>query len=1196
MSVPQRRALCIGIDEYPFLKPWEQLRGCVNDARLAADVLRTTFEFPAEQVRLLLNQEASREGILAAFDALVHETGEGDVVVVHYSGHGSWAWNDDGGAEDGKDETIMPWDSGRGSHPNLDILDNEIHLFLVALTQRTPHVTFVFDSCHSGGITREVGGGRARAVQGAARGDRQPPRVRPEAVARTRGAGGGGARSGPSGFMSGLGARYVLVAGCRNEEKSYEYPGDAGVDHGALSFHFYGALAAMSATTTYADVFERVYAAVTGANDRQHPQLEGAVDRVVFGVETIEPLRYLLISSRTEDEVVISGGAAHGVRAGSSWSVLVPGGRGEDEAVGAVEVTEVRATESMARIVEESIPGSSVEPAGRVVEIAHPWSDFRMPVHAVPGPGRSDARGALHTALEASPLLRPVEDPAAARVLVHLLEPEESAQPGAHRDAQQATLVDTQPTAHGDRQPPSSVASPPLAADAPPSIPGLAEPAWVALSQVGSLRMPPQPVREVERLVKNLERLARYQQVMTLENPDRGSELAGMVKVDLLRAPPAPPRARTDPASFVNAEPEVAGGSIAMEEGDRIAFRLHNNSGENLYVNAINLGLTGRVQRFYPNNTKGVLLAPGSFLIQGYFDLYIPDEFPYSDHGYGVREEEGTDIYKFIFTREPTNLSFLHQDAFDAGSGVLTRSAGQSALEFLARNAAFGTRDITFTSTESPASDWTVVDKVVSLRRRRSWSLAEEGATTRFDGITLISSGLSGSVTAHGWENRRVVAEQAADALDQALEAAGMLTSATLEIQAEAPRTRGAEPSLSLEVDDPGEGWGQVLLSADEAGVLRFHFGEEMGGATRSVGVEPPGRRLRYRLPGGVLPMEEAPRTRGLVGALGKKFVKVLVFHVGEAVVKAAGQSLASAWERNRVPYRVRSFTPENFAVPEAAELDSREWGRLQGGPALLLIHGTFSRTDRAFGGFDPSVVAELHARYQGRVFAFDHHTLSRTPAENIQQLLQWLPGGAPLELDVVAHSRGGLVARRLATAGDPRVRVRRVVFAGTPNGGTAMASPGHINQLLDVYANLLTFFPDNGVTDAMQGLLAVVQDVVLGMVDGLRGLTSMVPGNLDEQRLEGEGWAGRYFALASDFSPTQFGLKSFMSPLATQVFRGAGNDLVVPADSVWRGPEAWPFPLEPAAVELFGARDGVGHSGYFGNPRAVHRLMEWLG
>jgi len=1179
MSEPRRRALCIGIDEYPHLKPWEQLEGCVNDARLAAEVLRSTFGFPPEQVRLLVNAEASREGILAAFDRLVEETGEGDVVVVHYSGHGSWAWNEDGSEEDGKDETIMPWDSGRGAHPNLDILDDEVHLFLVALTQRTPHVTFIFDSCHSGGITREVTGSRARAVPGASRGDPLPPRVRPDVVNRTRGAGGGGTRSGPSGFMSGLGARYVLVAGCRNEEKAYEHRGEGGVVHGAMSFHFYGALTSISSATTYSDVFEGVYAAVTGANDKQHPQLEGAADRVVFGVETVEPLRYLLVSSRSGEEVVISGGAAHGVRPGSTWSIHPPGDRGEGEALGRVEVSEVRATESTARIVEEAEPGASIQPAGRAREEAHPWADFRMPVFPVPGAGHEEARGGLHAALEASPLLRPVATGEEARVVVHLLEPGDAAGGG-----EGGTF--------------SGAASPgaPPSADDTPSISGLAEPAWVSLSRVGSLRMPPQPVAEVERLVKNLERLARYQQVLALENPDRGSELAGRVKVELLRAPPAPPRARTDPASFVVAEPETAGGTITMEEGDRIAFRIHNNSGEDLYLNAINLGLTGRVQRFYPNNTRGVLLAPGPFLIRGYFDLYIPDDFPFADHRYGPRQEEGTDVYKFIFTREPTNLSFLHQDAFDAGAGVLTRSSGgESALEFLARNAAFGTRDITFTSTESAASDWTVVDKVVVLRRRRSTSLVEEGGEAELEGVTIHSSGLAGSITAHGWENRRVVAEQAADALDAALEAAGMQTAATLEIQAEAPRTRGAEPSLTFEVDDPGEGWGQLLLSADEAGVLRFHFGEATGVATRSVGAAAPGRRLRYTVPGAVLPMEEEPRTRGLVGALGKKFVKVLVFHAGEALIKAAGQSLAAAWERSRVPYRVRSFSPENFSTPEAPDLGAGEWSHLSGGPALLMVHGTFSRTDRAFGGFEPGVVRELHQRYQGRVFSFDHHTLSRTPSENIQRFLELLPGGEPLEVDVVAHSRGGLVARRLATAGDPRVRVRRVVFAGTPNGGTAMASPEHINRLLDVYANILTFFPDNGVTDAMQGLLAVVQDVVLGMMDGLRGLTSMVPGNQEEQRLEGEGWGGRYFALASDYAPTQFGLKTFMDPVVTRVFGGAGNDLVVPADSVWRGPEASPFPLEETAVQLFGAADGVGHSDYFGNPRAVTRLLEWL-
>jgi hypothetical protein len=1167
MSAPVRRALCIGIDEYPNLKPWEQLEGCVNDARLAADVLRTTFGFPAEQVRLLLNEEASREGILAAFDRLVDETGDGDVVVVHYSGHGSWAWDQDGDEEDGKDETLMPWDSGRGEHPNLDILDDEVHVFLVALTRKTPHVAFIFDSCHSGGITRDVTGSRARAVPGASKDDPLPPRVRPEAVARVRGSAGGGTRSGPSGFMSGLGARYVLIAGCRHQERSYEHRSEAGLAHGAMSFHFYGALTTITSGTTYADVFERVFAAVSGANDKQHPQLEGAGDRVVFGVETVAPMRYLLVTSRTGDEVVISGGAAHGVREGSTWSVYAPGDRGDGEPMATVEVTGVTAIEARARIVTEVDPGAAVQVTCRVREAAHPWGDFRLPVYPVPGHGHGDARAALAAALESSPLLRPVDADAAAQVVVHLLEPD-----GVGTDGGGNGVV-----------------------DGAPSIPRLAEPAWVALSRVGSLRMPPQPVAEAGRVVRNLERLARYQQVLALENPDRDSELAGKVRVDLLRAPPAPPSARTDPAAFVLAEPETAGGTIVMEEGDRIAFRIHNDSGEDLYLNAINLGLTGRVQRFYPNNTKGVLMAPGPFLIRGYFDLYIPDDFPFADDRYGPRLNEGTDVYKFIFTREPTNLSFLHQDAFDAGEGVRTRGAAESALEFLARNAAFGTRDVTFTSTDSTGSDWAVMDKVVVLRRRHSSRLTEAGGEANLEGVTILSSGLSGSVTAHGWKNRRIVAEQAADALDEALEAAGMQTAATLEIEAEPARTRGVEPSLSFELDDPGEEWGQVLLSADEAGVLRFHFGEDVGRGTRSAGAGGPGRRLRYTVPGAVLPMDVEPRTRGLVGALGKKFVKVLVFHAGEAAIRAAGQSLAGVWERNRVPYRVRSFSPDSYGIPDVADLGTGEWDGLRGGPALLMVHGTFSRTDRAFGSLPAAVVTELHDRYRGRVFSFDHHTLSRTPTENVQQFLSLLSGGEPLELDVVAHSRGGLVARRLATAVDPRVRVRRVVFAGTPNGGTAMASPEHINRLLDVYANLLTFFPDNGVTDAMQGLLAVVQDVVLGMMDGLRGLTSMVPGNAEEQRVEGPDWNGRYYALASDFSPTQFGLKTFMDPLVSQVFMGAGNDLVVPAESVWRGPEVGPFPLDDSAVQLFGAGDGVGHSGYFANPIAIARLLEWL-
>jgi len=118
---------------------------------------------------------------------------------------------------------------------------------------------------------------------------------------------------------------------------------------------------------------------------------------------------------------------------------------------------------------------------------------------------------------------------------------------------------------------------------------------------------------------------------------------------------------------------------------------------------------------------------------------------------------------------------------------------------------------------------------------------------------------------------------------------------------------------------------------------------------------------------------------------------------------------------------------------------------------------------------------------------------------------------------------------------------------------------------------------------------------VVLGMVDGLRGLTAMVPDSDVEFEGGAVAEAPDWFALASDYTPTELGLKAFMAPLASQVFPGLANDLVVPADSVWRGPGTRPFPLADDAVLLFGEADGVGHSDYFRNDRAVERVLAWL-
>ena len=80
--------------------------------------------------------------------------------------------------------------------------------------------------------------------------------------------------------------------------------------------------------------------------------------------------------------------------------------------------------------------------------------------------------------------------------------------------------------------------------------------------------------------------------------------------------------------------------------------------------------------------------------------------------------------------------------------------------------------------------------------------------------------------------------------------------------------------------------------------------------------------------------------------------------------------------------------------------------------PALIFVHGTGSSTLGSFGDLqldESELWSVLERHFTGGIYAFEHHTLSESPIENAQQLLDALPVG--LRLSLVSHSRGGLVA-----------------------------------------------------------------------------------------------------------------------------------------------------------------------------------------
>lgn len=487
------------------------------------------------------------------------------------------------------------------------------------------------------------------------------------------------------------------------------------------------------------------------------------------------------------------------------------------------------------------------------------------------------------------------------------------------------------------------------------------------------------------------------------------------------------------------------------------------------------------------------------------------------------------------------------------------------------------------------------------------------GSPIDVGGILLRTPGLEGYADAHlpGSAGMRG-AEQVTAAFEAAFANEGLEEEESIELTATNEVDVGAagmrstshdEPAIEMDVPAPAAGWGQLVLSTDEAGVINWSFAPEepvaAADATRGTA-----RRAylvrRYVAPPDAGDAGGAP-TRGLIGAVGRKVLKVVAFRLLDPVGAAVGDFFAGKWEAKKRPYRFRTFAADDYASNDARTLGAADWEALGQGRALLLVHGTISRAHTAFGGLPVSVVEELHRRYQGRVFAFDHHTLSEDPRQNLDWFCRHLPESQKLDLDIVCHSRGGLVSRYLAerqsalSLGSRELRVGRIVFAAAPNSGTVLADPKYMSDFVDAYTNLLNFLPDTGVVEGLEAVITIAKQLALGALRGLDGLQSMNPSG-DFLRSLNDGVAGdtRYCALTADFEPTAPGFKAYAANRLTDRIFAENNDLVVPTSGVYRENGRGGFPIDERFV--FGPTAGVGHTNFFLQPAVHEKLLSWLG
>ena len=149
----RRKALIVGINEYE--NPDNNLSGCVPDALDMAETLKS-LGFPPTRIKLLLNEQATTEGILEGLDWLIKDALDNDVLIFYYSGHGSQVAdlnNDEGG--DRIDEIIVPHDINfrEGKYITDDILFEKF----TSKVPKTVRTDVILDSCFSGSATRSLG-------------------------------------------------------------------------------------------------------------------------------------------------------------------------------------------------------------------------------------------------------------------------------------------------------------------------------------------------------------------------------------------------------------------------------------------------------------------------------------------------------------------------------------------------------------------------------------------------------------------------------------------------------------------------------------------------------------------------------------------------------------------------------------------------------------------------------------------------------------------------------------------------------------------------------------------------------------------------------------------------------------------------------------------------------------------------------
>jgi len=316
---------------------------------------------------------------------------------------------------------------------------------------------------------------------------------------------------------------------------------------------------------------------------------------------------------------------------------------------------------------------------------------------------------------------------------------------------------------------------------------------------------------------------------------------------------------------------------------------------------------------------------------------------------------------------------------------------------------------------------------------------------------------------------------------------------------------------------------------------------------------------------------------------------------------------------------------------PVTNALENFDGAKASGKSVLLFIHGTFSNCDSNFSEMNAAAgtagqdFLQKAAKKYDLILTFDHPTVAVSPIMNafdLAALLRPLPN----RLDIICHSRGGLVTRWFLEgfANDTLRQGATVIMVATSIAGTSLASPARIRSSMDYLANVGDILGRIVGLGAAHPFLAVsgtvikvitsvtkftsktpIFDGAIAMIPGLQG-QSRVGNNPELVRLRANTGATiqqsgiQYHAVLADFQPKDPGwnfLQYFSKPMqrlanwgADLIFEGP-NDLVVDCCSM----DDLADEQKITQVYKFGTTDSVYHTNYYRQPETLNFFAKTL-